>query len=100
MVWFKANGIPFWLVGECTHFRTDFSGWIESDVHQDQRALPMPSAPRGFGSALARSFARSCRCSGWSSVAARASERLGVVTVAYLGGSQPSGSLAFYLLSV
>ena len=28
------NGIPFWLVGEfTTHFRTYFSGWIESDVH-------------------------------------------------------------------
>ena len=27
-------GIPFWLAGEfTTHFRTDFSGWIESDVH-------------------------------------------------------------------
>ena len=27
-------GIPFWLVGEfTTHFRTYFSGWIESDVH-------------------------------------------------------------------
>ena len=27
-------GIPFWLVGEfTTHFRANFSGWIESDVH-------------------------------------------------------------------
>ena len=27
-------GIPFWLAGEfTTHFRTYFSGWIESDVH-------------------------------------------------------------------
>ena len=36
--WLSAGqnrfGIPFWLVGEfTTHFRTYFSGWIESDVH-------------------------------------------------------------------
>ena len=31
-LWVKTNGIPFW--GRCTtHFRTYFSGWIESDVH-------------------------------------------------------------------
>ena len=24
----KTNGIPFWLVGEFTHFRFHFSGWI------------------------------------------------------------------------
>ena len=30
----QTNGIPFWSVGEfTTHFRTYFSGWIESDVH-------------------------------------------------------------------
>ena len=28
-LWVKTNGIPFWLVGECTtHFRLYFSGWI------------------------------------------------------------------------
>ena len=26
--WVKTSGIPFWLVGEFTHLRTDFSGWI------------------------------------------------------------------------
>ena len=35
-------GIPFWLVCACTtHFRTYFSGWIESDVH--------PGLTVGFG---------------------------------------------------
>ena len=27
-MWVKTNGIPFWLVGEFTHVRTYFSGWI------------------------------------------------------------------------
>ena len=36
-------GIPFWLVGEfTTHFRTYFSGWIESDVHWDDLDDPWP----------------------------------------------------------
>ena len=30
----KPFGDPIWLVGEfTTHFRTNFSGWIESEVH-------------------------------------------------------------------
>ena len=33
-LWVKTHGMPFWLVGDFTsHFRNDFSGWIESDVH-------------------------------------------------------------------
>ena len=32
--WVWGPMVPFWLVGEfTTHFRTSFSGWIESDVH-------------------------------------------------------------------
>ena len=31
----NKNGIPFWGIGEfTTHFRTYFSGSIESDVHR------------------------------------------------------------------
>ena len=45
--WFKTTGIPFWLVGEfTTHFRTYFSGWIESDVHWGVRGFdpwPLPT---------------------------------------------------------
>ena len=32
-LWVETNGIPFWGSEFTTHFRTYFSGWIESDVH-------------------------------------------------------------------
>ena len=51
-LWVKTKGIQFWLVGEfTTHFRTYFSGWIESDVYwgYDLDFDPLPPPAVGMG---------------------------------------------------
>ena len=56
-LWVKTNGIPFWLVGEfTTHFRTYFSGWIESDVHWGYGILDFDPWPPEAGPASPTSW--------------------------------------------